>query len=101
MFLSCLPSRIPHAIQNLAKSCRGSFRPIIPGWNSARFSRFRGFVGMTEPIQRVVEVGIGSQCEREPAFARGVALYAKIALGPLQKSRGHGIEFQQDAGVRT
>jgi len=94
-------------LQNIAreskfgKSCNGSFRSIMRGRISPGFSWFRGYVGMIEPIKRVVQIGIGSQCEREPAFARGVAVDAKIAFGPLQKGRRHWIKFNEDGAIRT
>src|ERR1700722_19563836 len=67
------------------KSCNGGFRPIIPGWISAGFSWFRSLVGIIEPFERVVQISIGSRCEREPACARGVAADSEVAFGPLQK----------------
>src|SRR5260221_908366 len=83
------------------KSCNGGSRPIKTRRISAEFSWFRSFVGMTEPIQRVVQISIGIKCEREPAFARGVGVDAAVAFGTFLDSGGQGIEFQEDGGGWT
>jgi len=56
---------------------------------------------MIEPPEGVVQVRIGTQCERKPSFARRIGVEAGVAFGSLQECRRHGIKFQKDGGVRT
>ena len=58
-------------------------------------------VGMVEPLKRVVQVGIGIQCEREPSLAGRIGVEAAVAFGSLQNGRRHGIKFQKDGGIGT
>src|SRR5882757_1860680 len=83
-------------------------RPVPPSgeasrspWLSSRFWSLCGFVGTVEPLQRVVQVHIGTQCKREPSFARRIAVEAGVAFGSLQKGRRHRIKFQKDGGLGT
>src|SRR6266478_4194473 len=70
-------------------------------WLSSRFCSLCGFVGAVEPLQRVVQVRIGTQCKREPSFARRIAVEAGVAFGSLRKGRRHRIKFKKDGGHGT
>src|SRR5580700_4434557 len=59
------------------------------------------FVGAVEPLERVVQVRIGTQCEREPSITRGVPGDAAVAFGSLRKGRRHDFHLKKDRGVGT
>src|SRR5258705_12359367 len=70
-------------------------------WLSSRFWSLCGFVGTVEPLQRVVQVRIGTQCKREPSFARRIAVEAGLGFGPPEKGRGGGVKFKEEEGHRA